>query len=294
MTAALYLALICGRAANPSDFVTIPAGTYRLGKHDLLDNPLRAVHLKQFEISKYDVTNAEFATFVKATHYVTDAERFHNAMVFEPGLAEFRWIKDPTGSWLHPNGKSRGGIEGKMDHPVTSISFHDALAYCRWAKVRLPTLDEWEAASRAGANTDYFFGTDERLISQYANIWHGRDHLKADFSDGYMYTSPVGHFKPNPFGLYDVYGNVFQFCQGHLPSDHSKRIVHARGGSWWCSRNACCFFNSADIGSVNIRASFSNQGFRVVRDTAESRAEQTNRQEPKTHAQQAKTLEKVE
>ncbi|HVT12271.1 MAG TPA: SUMF1/EgtB/PvdO family nonheme iron enzyme [Fimbriimonadaceae bacterium] len=260
----LALALLSG--GGPLDgFAKIPAGKYAVGKEGRLDNPPRTVRLKAFEIAKTETTNAQFEVFVKATGYVTDAERFHDAMVFEPGLPEFRWIKDPTAYWRYPNGKSRGGIDGKERHPVTSISYNDAMAYCKWAKLRLPTLDEWEVASRAGAKTDYFFGSDVSQIGKYANVWHGRNHLKPDTSDGYMYTSPVGSFLPNPYGLYDIYGNVFEFCSGHLPSDKSSRTVHARGGSWWCSKNACCFFNSADIGSVDRRASFSNQGFRLAR-----------------------------
>lgn len=260
---ALHFVLVGNRG-----FVDVKAGPYKLGKAGYLENYPRTVKLGAFEIARTETTNEEFGAFVKATGYVTDAERFHNAMVFEPGLKEFRWLRDPTASWRYPNGKTRGNISEKKDHPVTSISFHDALAYCKWAGVRLPTLDEWEAACRAGTTGDYFFGSDGSLIGQYANIWHGRDHLKADMSDGYMYTAPVASFKPNPIGLYDMYGNVFEFCTGRLPSDASKTAVHARGGSWWCSKNACCFFNSADIGTVNIRASFSNQGFRVARTVA--------------------------
>lgn len=247
-------------------FVRIPAGAYRLGKTEYVENPVRIVKLKTFELARTETTNAQFAAFVEATGYVTDAERRHNAMVFEPPLKEFRWIHDRTAYWRFPNGRKRGGIERKMNHPVTSISFADAQAYCRWAKVRLPSLNEWEAACRAGTTTDYFFGEDWKGIGEYANIWHGRDHLKPDFSDGYEYTSPVGSFKPNPLGLYDVYGNVFEFCTGRLVGDRSPRTVHARGGSWWCSARACCFFNSADIGHADIHASFSNQGFRVARN----------------------------
>ncbi len=249
----------------PPDFVAVNAGAYRLGKTDHVENPPRWVRLKAFEIARMETTNAQFAAFVRATGYVTDAERRHNAMVFAPPLPEFRWIHDPTANWRYPNGRSRGGLSGKNDHPVTSISYADANAYCLWAKVRLPTLDEWEAACRAGTTTDYFFGNDRSEIGKYANVWHGRDHLKPDLSDGYMTTSPVGHFLPNPLGLYDMYGNVFEFCTGRLLSDRSSRRVHARGGSWWCSANACCFFNSIDVGSVDIHASFSNQGFRVAK-----------------------------
>ncbi len=223
------------------------------------------MQVDSFSIAPYETTNRQFEAFVKATHYQTDAERRHDALVFEPGLKEFEWISDTTAYWRYPNGKSRGGIEKEMDHPVTCISYHDIMAYCTWAGVRLPSLEEWEIACRAGTTTDYFFGDSGAFIGQYANVWHGRDHMMADTMDGHMYTAPVGSFKPNAWGLYDMYGNVFEFCTGKLLPDEGNTLAHARGGSWWCSKNACNFFNSYDIGRVNIRASFSNQGFRVVK-----------------------------
>lgn len=270
MIAALLLYLAQSSTTSDSTFVVVAAGKYRIGKADHLDNPPRTVRLHAFAIARTETTNEQFAGFVRATGYVTDAERFHRAMVFEPGLREFRWIQDPTAFWRFPNGKTRGGLAGKSKHPVTSISYHDAVQYCKWAHVRLPTLEEWEVACRAGTTTDYFFGNDESRIGLYANIWHGRDHLKPDTSDGYMYTAPVGSFKPNPWGLYDMYGNVFEFCSGRVPTDTSKRAIHSRGGSWWCSKNACCFFTSFDIGREDISASFSNQGFRVARNVLPS------------------------
>lgn len=245
-------------------WVAIPSGTYQVGSPEVLNNPARSVELKQFEISKYEVTNYEFAQFVSATGYRTDAEVRHNAQVFEPGLKEFRWKQDPTANWHYPNGRRNGGIQSKLNHPVTCISFRDAQAYCAWARVRLPSLDEWEVAARAGTTGRWFCEPSE--LGQYANIWHLRDHLKPDTTDGFMTTSPVGTFKPNPLGLYDIYGNVFEFCTGRTPTNRSKTKRHARGGSWWCSQNSCCFYNSVDVGGANERASFSNQGFRVARD----------------------------
>lgn len=246
-------------------FITVPAGRYTVGQREHMVNPRRSIALDSFSIAATETTNAQFAAFVAATGYVTDAERNHRAMVFEPGLKEFEWIQDSTAYWRYPNGITRGGIEGKEQHPVTAISFADAEAYCAWAGVRLPALDEWEIAARAGSRTEYFWGDDREPIRCYANIWQGRNHLIADSSDGWMYTAPVASFEPNPLGLYDVYGNVFEFCSGALPADKSDNTVHARGGSWWCSKNSCGFFNSTDIGKVNRHASFSNQGFRVAR-----------------------------
>jgi sulfatase modifying factor 1 len=253
------------RAQAHDVFVLVAKGQYRVGKAGSLLNPVRQVKVDSFYMAVYETTNQQFETFINATNYITDAERRHDALVFEPGLKEFEWKNDSTAYWRFPNGKGRGGIEHKMNHPVTCISYHDIQAYCKWAGVRLPTLDEWEIACRAGSKTDYYFGDDDMHIAEYANIWHGHDHLMADSSDGFMYTAPVGSFKPNKWGLYDMYGNVFEFCTGHVTATESKTIAHARGGSWWCSKSACHFFNSSDIGRVNMYASFSNQGFRVVK-----------------------------
>ncbi|MGJ7031322.1 formylglycine-generating enzyme family protein [Niabella hirudinis] len=253
-------------AAGDSSFIKIPAGTYEVGLKGHVDNPLRKITVRAFLIAATELTNAAFEKFVLATGYKTEAELFKNALVFEPGLEEFQWLDDSTAYWRYPNGISRGGITDKMNHPVTGISFTDALAYCKWAGVRLPTLDEWEIAARAGSVTKYFEDVTPSTIGRYANIWQGLDHLQSDNSDGFMYTAPVGSFKPNPLGLYDVLGNVFEFCSGSRPRDGGRPVAHARGGSWWCSRNACNFFNGVDIGSVNPHASFSNLGFRVVKD----------------------------
>ncbi|NSL90188.1 SUMF1/EgtB/PvdO family nonheme iron enzyme [Chitinophaga sp. Mgbs1] len=253
-------------AQADTSFVHIPAGEYMLGSKASILNPARKVRTAGYYMAATELTNAAFDKFVQATGYITEAEKRKNALVFEPGLEEFRWKEDSTAYWRYPNGVSHGGIEDKMNHPVTTISYRDAMAYCQWAHVRLPTLDEWEIASRAGASSLYSWGNNRDSIGRYANIWHGRNHLVADTSDGYMYTSPVASFRPNAWGLYDMYGNLFEFCEGRLPTDKKEsRMVHARGGSWWCSKNSCNYFNSVDIGRVNPVASFSNQGFRVVK-----------------------------
>lgn len=243
-------------------FIEVPAGDYQVGRKGHHLNPLRTVHLNGYAISATELTNRQFQQFVNATGYVTDAERLQNAMVFEPGLEEFRWKQDSSACWRYPNGVANGGIENKMNHPVTTVSYTDVQAYCQWANVRLPSFNEWEVAARAGSATTYFWGEDIEQIVKYANVWHGHDHLQPDCSDKYMYTSPVGSFEPNVWGLYDIYGNVFEFCEGHLAAETA---VHARGGSWWCSRYACNYFNSVDIGRVHPHASFSNQGCRVVK-----------------------------
>lgn len=249
--------------AVPADtvFIKVPAGVYQVGAKGHALNPLRTVHVNDYYICATEVTNRQFAAFIAATHYRTDAERLCNALVFEPGLEAFRWKQDSTACWRYPNGISGGGIEDKMNHPVTTISYTDIQAYCKWAHQRLPSFEEWEIAARAGSPTTYFWGDDIEQLGKYANVWSGFDHITADSSDGYIYTAPVGSFQPNAWGLYDIYGNVFEFCEGHLKEE---KTVHARGGSWWCSRYTCNYFNSVDIGRVHPHVSFSNQGFRVL------------------------------
>jgi formylglycine-generating enzyme len=248
------------------NYVTIPKGVYQLGQKGHYTNPLHSAAVDSFKISTTEITNAEFEKFILATNYKTDAEKHKNARVFKPGLAEFTWLDDSTAYWRFPNGTLRGGIESKMQHPVTCISYRDALAFCKWLEVRLPTLDEWEIASRCGANTTFAWGNNRDSLGLYANIWHGTNHLTADTSDGFMYTSPVASFAPNAWGLYDMYGNLFELCAGNTKRyKHYKQIVHARGGSWWCSAKSCSYFNSVDIGRVSKYASFSNQGFRVAK-----------------------------
>lgn len=251
---------------SDDQFVEIDGGTYRIGAKDNPGNPLRYVKLESYEISKTEVTNEQFAAFVKATGYVTTAEKYQNAMTFRVGLEEFEWIEDKTANWRYPFGKSMGGIEHKQDHPVTCISFKDALAYCEWAHERLPTLAEWEVASRCGSRTRYFWGQDEKRLPEFANTWINDDHLAVPRKDRHLFTSPVASYDANPWGLYDLYGNVFEFCADKTPYFESvKTIACARGGSWWCSLNSCSYFNSEDIGRIDRFASFSNHGFRTVR-----------------------------
>jgi formylglycine-generating enzyme len=266
MVLAISMQACVASRLGPQDFAHIAAGEYVVGALNHQMNPKRSVKVAAFEISTHEITNRQFAEFCTATGHITLAEKRHDAMVFYPGLAEFQWQRDSTAYWRFPNGTSRGGIDQKMDHPVTCISFLDAQAYCKWAGVRLPTLDEWEIAARAGARSHYFWGNAPSKVPEFGNIWHGKNHAQPDTADPWMYTSPVGSYLPNPFGLYDVYGNVFEFCAGKPAFLAAKAgIACARGGSWWCSFAACNYFNNADIGDVPVFASFSNQGFRVVR-----------------------------
>ncbi len=247
----------------------VPAGDYKVGRPGHHRNPVRTVKLAAFEIADAETTNEQFARFVAATGYVTDAERRGDGQVFETGMLDWEWSVDPSASWRYPFGKARGGIERKLDHPVTQISSADAEAYCAWAGLRLPTLDEWEVAARAGSDTVYPWGDELRPNGKaMANTWDGPTHETTNAADGWVYTSPVRSFPPNAWGLYDVIGNVFEYCSDRgldrlgLPADE---LTTGRGGSWWCSESCCNFCNLVEIGQMNRHGSLANQGFRVVR-----------------------------
>jgi len=250
-----------------SEFVKVAGGKYAIGEEGHSSNPIKEVEIKPFQISRYEITNKQFMQFVESTGYITLAEKYKDAFVFRLGQDEFEWKLDSTANWKFPNGVSQGGIDEKMDHPVTCISFIDAESYCIWANVRLPSIEQWEIASRAEHYKGrYYFGDLVDSIYKHANIWHGKTHLMKYEGEDFVTTSPVGSYKPNQLGLYDIYGNVFEFCL-NIPEAFNvyKNVVATRGGSWWCSLYSCGFFNSVDIGRVQKEATFSNNGFRVIR-----------------------------
>ncbi len=256
------------RGPNGHRLVPVPAGRYALGEKDQPLNPPHVAALRAYRIADAETTNAQFAAFVKDTGYVTDAERRGFGKVFREGMPDWVWLDVEGAHWRQPRGPGGPKSADLPAHPVTQISGADAEAYCRWLGARLPTLDEWEAAARAGARTRWPWGG--RFVPGRANIWNGATHRAETKGDGFTYTAPVRSFPPNAWGLYDVIGNVFEYCSG-LPAllqGREAELIAGRGGSWWCSAGTCSFFNLTDIGRMDRRGSLANQGFRVVFDTA--------------------------
>lgn len=256
-------------AANQHKMLLIPAGSYAIGAENHPANPAREVKLASFWIAEAETTNAQFTAFVNATHYVTDAEKRGFGQVFTEGMADWAWNSVKGANWKFPLGPDGPAAADLPQHPVTQISGADAEAYCKWAELRLPTLTEWEAAARAGAKTKFPWG--DTYSAKQANTWDGKSHRKNLLTDGFRYTSPVKSFPPNAWGLYDVIGNVFEYCQG-IPATlmtragQERRIMSGRGGSWWCSEDTCSYFNLVDIGTMDKHGSLANQGFRVAKD----------------------------
>lgn len=229
------------QAANArveGDMVWIPAGGFTMGGvgDDIPQDelPLHDVKLDGFWIDKYEVTNEEFAKFVKATGYVTVAERPLSAKTTPGLLPEFegkgislcfrtpqpgeqvdsslQWWEPVIGAnWQHPTGAG-SDIKGKEKHPVIHVCHEDAMAYCKWAGKRLPTEAEWEYAARGGLIAKpLVWGQETKPGGKWmANTWQGRFPAERRVEDGFDGTAPVGSFPPNNYGLYDMAGNVWE------------------------------------------------------------------------------------
>ncbi|MBL9118887.1 MAG: formylglycine-generating enzyme family protein [Phycisphaerae bacterium] len=242
--------------------VWIPGGEFTMGGVDRLarpdEQPLHRVRVAGFWMDSTEVTNAEFRRFVEATGYVTTAERAVDweelkrqlppgtprppedmlqpgASVFTPpsgqvDLADFRqwWTWTPGASWRHPSGPHTT-LEGKDDHPVVHVSWDDAVAYCAWAGKRLPTEAEWEFAARGGLDQAVNVWGNEPVDHTRANTWQGHfpDHNTRE--DGFVGAAPVRSFPPNGYGLYDMAGNVWEWCADRFRADEYSRRVEAAG-----------------------------------------------------------------
>jgi sulfatase modifying factor 1 len=259
-------------ASNPS--VRSPA--HGIGDAD--ERPVHQVTLSPFYIDVTEVTNAEFARFVEATAYKTDAEKRGSSWVFKQGMKD--WAEIEGADWKHPLGPD-STIEDKMDHPVVHVSWNDAVAYAKWAGKRLPTEAEWEYAARGGRQGEiYPWGNELKPGGKVlANFWQGTWPDNNKLEDGFYYTAPVASFPPNGFGLYDMVGNVWEWTADWYGEDYYKHspaqdpkgpakgeMRVARGGSWFCSENYCGAYRVGFRGKSPQDASFNNVGFRCAKD----------------------------
>lgn len=235
----------------PDGMVWIPGGEFWMGSNEFSDaQPWHRVHVDGFWMDKTEVTNEQFEKFVKATGYVTVAERaptkeeFPDAppenlvagsVVFTPPAqpvpldTHFRWWNYVKGAnWRHPTGPG-SDLKGKDKHPVVHIAYADALAYCKWAGKRLPTEAEWEFAARGGLEKkSYAWGDDFKPDGKWkANTFQGHFPDKNAVEDGFAATAPVGSFPANGFGLFDVAGNVWEWTSDWYRPDYFKTLAAA-------------------------------------------------------------------
>ena len=280
------------------DVSAIPAGRYLLG--DAFgegyefdgEGPQREVVLDGFDIDVTPVTNARFAEFVEATGHVTDAERYGSSAVFHSAVAARReqvigrspgaswWLLVEGADWRHPHGPLMD-LEGLEEHPVVHVSWADASAYAAWAGRELPTEQQWEAAARGGLVGARFAWGDELTPdgTWMCNIWQGRFPVVNTAEDGWLATSPVRAFPPNGYGIYDVTGNVWEWCSDRfatvpattstapaprlLPLVQEERRV-TRGGSYLCHQSYCHRYRVAARTGNTPDSTMGNCGFRTV------------------------------
>lgn len=306
------------------EMVFIPGGTYLMGGDSVWGRPdefpRHRVKVSPFYMDRHEVTNAQFRAFVEATHYITTAERKPDwdeikkqlpegtpkpadsllvaaSLVFSPpkrpvpldnAAIWWKWVSGTD--WKHPQGPN-SNILGKDNYPVVQVSWEDAEAYSKWAGKRLPTEAEWEFAARGGRQNSIYPWGDEpvNMGSMKANIWQGNFPNENTEKDHYYRIAPVMAFLPDGYGLYDMAGNVWEWCSDWYRSDYystckqenlvndplgpsnsydsqepniPKRVV--RGGSFLCTDQYCSGFRVSARMKTSPDTSLEHTGFRCV------------------------------
>jgi formylglycine-generating enzyme required for sulfatase activity len=211
---------------------SLPGGTFRMGSDTATEGdqrPARQVWLAPFKMDVYQVTNRQFQMFVRETQYETTAERQGWSYVFYP--ARQAWVRMVGTNWRNPSGNNpQAGLDGgamtaMLDLPVVHVSWDDVQVFCRWAGKRLPTEAEWEYAAKGGRlDTPYPWGEHRQIDGKFlANFWQGRFPDGNTGADGFLGLAPVGSFPANPYGLFDVGGNVWEWCGDRYASDYYRR-----------------------------------------------------------------------
>lgn len=311
----------------PPGMVWIPGGEFTMGSADPTDGacggqqhmrdarPLHRVYVDGFWMDKTEVTNEAFAKFVKATGYKTVAEiaptkeEFPTAppenlvagsTVFTPTKQSvplnnmFQWWRYQKGAdWRHPEGPE-SNLNGREKFPVVQIAYPDAVAYAKWANKRLPTEAEWEFAARGGlSGSTYVWGGDQLKPHDkwMANIYQGEFPVKDSGSDGFVGAAPVAQFPPNAYGLFDMAGNVWEWCSDWYHSDYYSQLIASkssptknpqgpatswdplepnaqkrvqRGGSFLCTDQYCTRYTVGSRGKGDPMTGANHLGFRCV------------------------------
>jgi formylglycine-generating enzyme required for sulfatase activity len=303
----------------------VPGGEFLMGTDSALgwadERPAHPVRVNGFWIDEHEVTNRQFREFVEATDYVTTAEippdlgaimaqvppgtpapppekLVAGSLVFRPTAGKVSlddyskwWVWTAGASWQHPEGPD-SGIDGKDDHPVVHVSWDDALAYARWAGKRLPTEAEWEFAARGGlVDKPYTWGDHGPNAGDAprANIWQGDFPYRNTDDDGFERTAPVKSYPPNGYGLFDMAGNVWEWCSDWYQRDYYRSqaafgtVVNPagpgrsndptrpfeplrvqRGGSFLCSDQYCSRYRPSARHGCSPDTGMSHVGFRCA------------------------------
>jgi sulfatase modifying factor 1 len=313
-------------AGGYDGMVKIPGGTFMMGANNDQaspdEYPRHKVTVNDFWMDETEVTNRQFAAFVKATGYITTAELKPDweelkkdvppgtpkpdeallvpaSMVFVPSekpvsLNDYSqwWEWKEGASWQHPHGPGTD-LKGMDDYPVVHISWYDAMAYCKWAGKRLPTEAEWEWAARGGLVDNIYPWGNEPVNSgnPKTNSWEGTFPYDNTKKDGYFYTAPARSFHANGYGLYNMAGNVWEWCSDWYRADYYQLISKAegvvnpagpsdsydpdepyarkktiRGGSFLCNDGYCSGYRVARRMKTTPDSGMEHLGFRCVKD----------------------------
>ena len=306
----------------------IPGGEYSMGASDdegrQDEYPQHKVKVNGFWMDATEVSNAQFQKFINATGYVTTAEikpdweelkkqlpagtpkpdnslLVASSLVFTPpdhtvslNDASQWWTWTKGADWKHPQGPD-STIKEKENYPVAHISWDDAMAYCKWAGKRLPTEAEWEWAARGGlTGNKYPWGNEDIETGKIkANTWQGKFPNENATLDKYYSASPVGSFAPNAYGLYDMAGNVWEWCSDWYRQDYyqqfkgqsvenpkgpadsydpmeptvPKKVV--RGGSFLCNASYCKGYRVTSRMKTSPDTGLEHTGFRCVKDISQ-------------------------
>ena len=277
----------------------LPGGKFLMGAEDADsrpedgEGPVREITVGAFRIDVTTVTNRQFAEFVDATGYRTEAEVYGWSYVFRGLLAKAKqrklartrnveavpwWTAVEGAYWAKPEGPGTN-LGGRLHHPVVHVSWNDANAFCRWTGKRLPTEAEWEYASRGGLAGKRLPWGDELTPGgrHRCNVWQGAFPEINTLDDGYVGTAPAKSFRPNGYGLYNMAGNVWEWCldwfspDWHLshprdnptgPDDGDNKVL--KGGSYLCHDSYCNRYRVAARYANTPDSATGNAGFRCV------------------------------
>lgn len=276
-------------ASDYDQMSLIPGGKYFVGTNEPIfegdhEGPEREVELEKFYLDKYEVSNSEFAKFVKKTGYKTEAETFGDSFVFKilisPEVQEeyvdFRvlqapwWYKVKGVEWKHPEGPG-SNIDDRLNHPVVHVSWNDAVAFCKSRGKRLPTESEWEAACRGGKKRKLFPWGNKMMPNDkhWMNIWQGEFPDTNTVEDGAISTCPVDQYRQNDFDLYNIIGNAWEWTsdlwsQRDQDKENPDRV--RKGGSYLCHKSYCYRYRCAARSQNSQDSSAGNLSFRCAKD----------------------------
>lgn len=284
----IYLGLPVNWSQDPlAGMVSIQGGSYSIGNNDAYPEEKSLIHstrqVTDFYIDATEVTNAQFQAFVDATGYETEAEMQNEAAVFiQPAqkVAEMKWWKlEKNVNWKHPWG-IQSSRQALPNEPVRYVTLKDALKYAEWRGTELPTEEQWEYAAKAFSH--------ERDVSAHtqhidANVWQGEFPYQNENKDGFSDVAPVGCFKANGFGLFDMIGNVWEltrtpFIGSHdddhlgtqaqlaLRSESQYSAYTIKGGSYLCASNYCARYRATSRQPQEYTLAISHVGFRTVKN----------------------------